>query len=132
MKPKTILWIILAALGGEVALALFTTVAQEVLFGGIDFYTSSLFDMVFGGLATFMAAILAGSVASMIIKNRNYWPHVLISLLVVAEMSYLISKGRTSGPLWFSIASGLSLILGVWFGYYLMRKWAQDVTAITS
>jgi len=132
LKPRTILWIILAALTGELALALFTTVAQEVLFGGIDFYTSSPFDILFGGFATFMAAILAGSVASMIIKNNNYWPHVLISLLVVAEMGYLISTGRTSGPFWFSIASGLSLIVGVWFGYYLMRRWAQDAPAITS
>lgn len=125
------LWIVLAALIGEIALALFTTIAQEVLFDGIDYYTSTNFELIIGGIATFIAAILAGCFASLAIKNKNHWPHSIISLLIVAEMIYLVVTGRTSGPLWFSFSSGLSLIIGIWSGYYLMKRsnWRTSTTA---
>ena len=70
MKTKKIIRIVLAIIGGEIALILFATVAQEVFFHGLRYHSSSTFDILFGGLATFTAAVLAGVVARMIIKDE--------------------------------------------------------------
>lgn len=131
MKPKAILWILLAVLIGEIALVMLTTIAQEVLFDGIDYYTSTHFDLIIGGLATFVASIIAGCVAALAIKNKNHWPHSIISLLIVAEMTYLVSTAKISDPLWFSFISGLYLIIGIWAGYFIMKRTSWKTSANT-
>lgn len=110
--------IILAALVGEIALILLTTVAQEVMFDGIDYFASSLSDIFFGGLATFLAAVLAGMAASLVVGGRTVAPHIVISIIIIIETTSLILTGVLSGPVWFDILGGLSLILGVWAGHY--------------
>jgi hypothetical protein len=120
---KKILYIILATLIGEIALVLFTTVAQEVLFDGISYNTSSQFDIVFGGLATFIAAILAGVVATLIVKGKSRWPIFIISIVIVIEMTYLMVSGILTDPIWFDTLAGLSLILGIWLGYFAAKKY---------
>lgn len=115
---RTIAHIILAALVGEIVLILLTTVAQEVLFDGIDYYNSSMFDIFFGGIATFIAAVIAGLVAALIVRGKTVVPQLIISVIIVVETSALILTGVLHGPLWFDIAGGFSLILGVWAGHF--------------
>ncbi len=76
--------ILLATVLGEVALILLTTVAQEVMFDGIDYYTSALGDIFFGGLATFIAAVFSGMLASLIVRGSSVVPHGLISAMILA------------------------------------------------
>ncbi len=114
--------IVLATLLGEVALILLTTVAQEVMFDGIDYHESPLSDIFFGGIATFIAAVLAGMVASLFVRGRTLIPHLIISCLILIEMSYLMASGSLNGPFWFDILSGLSLIVGVWAGHYATQS----------
>ena len=108
----------LAVLVGEIALVLLTTLAQEVLFNGISYSESSQAELIFGGLATFIAAVLAGYIAALIGGLKNSWPHLIISVLIIIEMSYLISNDLTKDPLWFDMLAGFSLILGVWIGLW--------------
>lgn len=118
MSIKKLLFIILAILGGEIALILFTTIAQEVLFDGISYQNSPLFDIVFGGLATFIAAILAGVVARLIIKTPIKVVPLAISIIITTETIYLIYAHVTTGPLWFDLLAGAALIVGIWLGFY--------------
>ncbi len=110
--------IILAVVLGECALILFTTVAQEVLFDGIDYFESPLSDIFLGGIATFIAAVLAGMIASLIVLGKTLLPHMIISFIILVEMSYLIALGILNGPFWFDLLGGLSLIVGIWAGHY--------------
>lgn len=113
--------IILAAILGEIALILLTTVAQEVMFDGIDYYTSPLSDIFFGGLATFIAAVLAGMVAAIPVKGISGMPHLIISIIIVLETAYLMISGVLNGPVWFDLLASCSLIIGVWAGHYASR-----------
>ncbi|MFZ1806084.1 MAG: hypothetical protein WAU36_02625 [Cyclobacteriaceae bacterium] len=115
---KTVLAIVL----GEIALVLLTTVAQEVIYDGISYRSSSLPDIIIGGMLTVLAAVLAGVVASFIGGKENHRPHGFISLLIIMEMTYLISSGLTKDPLWFDILAGLSLVAGVWIGFLIRRN----------
>ena len=118
-------YVILAIVLGEISLVLLTTIAQEVLYDGISFATSSNNDIMFGGLATFLAAVIAGIVAAAITKASTRVPPSIISILVLAEMTYLMISGKLTNPIWFDVLSGLSLILGIWLGYYIVKKYLE-------
>ncbi len=114
--------VLLAIIAGEAALVLLTSVAQEVLFNGIDFYTSGRLDIILGGLATILAAVMAGAIAAVIPEDRNHIPPLVISVIILLETSYLISTGILPGPFWFDVLSGLSLVAGIWLGYFIIQQ----------
>lgn len=119
---RKILTIVFSAVIGEIALIALTTVAQEVMFDGIDYYRSAPSDVVFGGLATLIASALAGFIASLIVRGNSVVPHIIISVLIFLETLLLIGTGVLNGPLWFDLLSGLSLIPGVWAGHLAARS----------
>lgn len=128
MDSKKIFRIVLAIIGGEIALIIFATMAQEVLFNGISYTTSSFSEIVFGGLATFIAAILAGTVARLIIHGKINLVPLGISVLITLEMTYLIVTDKTGDPIWFDILAGGSLIAGVWLGFNYPRFLSKNKT----
>ncbi|WP_036381763.1 hypothetical protein [Muricauda sp. MAR_2010_75] len=121
MNSKNIFRIVLAIIGGEIALIIFATIAQEVLFDGISYNSSPISEIALGGLATFIAAILAGIVARLIIRNKINTVPWGITVLVTVEMTYLILTGKTGDPIWFDILAGASLIIGIWLGFNYPR-----------
>lgn len=117
-----ILRIIGGTIIGEISLIVLTTIAQEVLYDGISYIESPMSDIIFGGLATFVAAILAGMIAGLVGGKRNFWPPLLISFIIMIEMTYLISQGITKDPIWFDCLAGFSLIVGIWLGFGMISK----------
>ncbi len=113
-----ILFIILGIVMGEIALVLFTSFAQEVVFDGISYNTSDNTTLIIGGLLTFAAAILAGVVARIVGRTYTRIIPLVISVIIIIEMTYLITSGITNDPVWFDIIAGGSLILGIWVGYH--------------
>ena len=113
---------IVAAIIGELALALLTTVAQSVLVDGVHIETSTHTDLLLGGTATILAGVLSGMIASLIGGKDNRWPHLIISIFILVETTYLIVTGKIGNPLWFAIVSGLGLLLSIWIGYFVYRK----------
>ncbi len=120
MTSSKILKVLLAIFVGELILILATTFAQEVLFDGISL-ASPWPTLIAGGLATFLAAVLAGYAARFIIKEPIKIVAIVISLLIVIETSYLISGNKTADPVWFDSLAGISLVLGVWIGFYAAK-----------
>jgi len=121
-NTKKAVMIILAVVLGEITLILLTTVAQEIMFDGIDYYSSPLSYIFFGGLATFLAAVLAGMAAAVLVKGTSRAPHLIISLIILLETIYLLASGILNGPLWFDLLSAIALIVGVWAGHYAARS----------
>lgn len=116
-KRTLVLRTILAVVVGEVSLIVLTTIAQEVLFPGIRYHDSPRFDLVFGGLATILAAVFAGMLASVVISHSKIVP-IAMSTLVLVETSALVLLDKTTDPLWFDILAGTALIIGIWTGYF--------------
>lgn len=121
MKNYTWIRIIAAILVGEIVLVLLTTLAQEVLFNGIRFTSSPWSVLIFGGLATFLAAVGAGWIARWVISEDQKIVPTVISLLIIIETGYLISRQVSGDPVWFDILAGLSLVVGVWLGFYAIN-----------
>ena len=122
MNAKRFFIILLAAIAGEIALILFTTIAQEVIVDGVHWGVSSTKDLIAGGVATLVAGILAGMVASTIGGKQNLLPHVFITIFIVSETIYLIGAEKINDPLWFAIVSSAGLIVSIWVGFYLYKR----------
>lgn len=127
MKFANVLKILLSIIIGELVLVVATTVAQEVLFDGIGL-SSPLPELLIGGFATFIAAILSGFVARIILKKPVKIVAIVLSIFITIETSYLTITDKTADPVWFDILAGFSLIIGVWLGFYayeLLRKFKK-------
>ena len=121
-RVELIIRILIAVIIGEIILVLGTTVAQEVLVKGLNWYSYSTNELFIGGLGSFLAAVISGAVAYGIVKRASVIPLVVLSVLVVLETSWLIQTGRSAEPIWFSALGGATLILGFWVGKIMLKK----------
>lgn len=117
MNFKNILRVVAATILGEIALIIFAFIAQEVLVNGIRYNSATIFELTFGGIATFTAAVLAGVVARLVNGEYNFIVPLVISILITLETTYLISTNFTKDPIWFDVAGASSLVLAVWLGF---------------
>ncbi len=119
---KKVLLILGAALAGQATLYAVLILVQEVIFGGISYYGSSLFDLVVGGFGSFLAAVASGVVAYLVVKGSTIIPHIIITLLLITESTWLIFYRGTEDPLWFDFVASGSLFVGLWLGVWLMKR----------
>ena len=117
MNVKKIFFCFLGIVLGEITLILCTTIAQEVIFNGVSYYSTTPV-IIFGGFLTFLAAIIAGYVARLVGKRYAIIIPSIISTLIIMETAFLIFSGVTQGPVWFDVIAGFSLVLGIWIGYH--------------
>ncbi|WP_411030542.1 hypothetical protein [Spongiimicrobium sp. 3-5] len=122
MEAGSIFRTILGVLLGELTLIVLTTVAQEVVVDGVHVATSSVSELAIGGIATLIAGLISGLLATLIGGNHNKWPVLVISLFIVIETTYLLWAGLAGNPLWFAVPSALALIASVWAGFYGIGK----------
>ncbi|MDH3246848.1 MAG: hypothetical protein OEM26_19660 [Saprospiraceae bacterium] len=116
---KKAMWILGSIVVGELALAVLTTIAQEVIFDGIGYNESPFWELLVGGILTVLAAIGAGWIARKIIRKRRLIIPLGIAVLILIESYYLVFIRGSDQPLWFEMLAVLSLIFGIWFGFYL-------------
>lgn len=119
MKLRTRIFLtVLATVIGGLSLQLYTTLSKDVLFNGIQFCTSSNSDLALGTMALFISATFSGFLASLIVVRDNFWPHFFISLFIVGKLSVVALCGQWGGPFWFEAGLHLSLLAGLWLGWY--------------
>ena len=123
MKPVlSLLRGILAVVAGYLVLVVLITLVQEVWFGGVSFYKSSLTVLIVAGFFTFLSAAAGGLVAVLIAKSHRSIHTLAMCLLIVAEAIALIATGGTTDPLWFDTLASVSLIIGIVLGAFLLEK----------
>jgi hypothetical protein len=97
------------------------TLVQETWLGGVSFGESSFGVLTLAGAFTFLAAVVGGYLTALLAPGNGIAHAGVICLLVVAETTYLITSGRVEGPLWFDLAGGASLLVGLLLGAWLRR-----------
>jgi len=107
---------------GYLVMAALITLVQEVWFGGVGFYKSSLVVLMVAGFFTFLSAVAGGLVASLIAKSHGKIHALVMCLLIVVETIQLIVTGGSSDPLWFDILASGSLIIGIMLGAFLHER----------
>lgn len=126
---EKILRILVAVVIGEILLVLGTTLAQEIIFDDIAWESSSPLELLGGGIGSFLAAVISGASAYLIVKKANVIPNVILSILILAETIWLINSGKSQEPMWFSSTAGAMLILGIWVGRFVIGKYPKTAKA---
>jgi len=107
---------------GYLVLVALITLVQEVWFGGVGFYKSSLTVLMVAGFFTFLSAVAGGLVAVLIAKSHGKIHTLVMCLLVVVETITLTVTGGTTDPLWFDLLASGSLIIGIMLGAFLHER----------
>lgn len=126
-KFNSVLKIFLAVIVGEIVLVLGTILVQEVIFHGIDWYSSNLWELTLAGLGSFAVAAVAGAAAYWVVNRNTETPIGILSLLVIVETFWIIQTGRATGPIWFEVLAATTLIAGFWAGRFLLKGWNWKV-----
>lgn len=111
---------------GEALLVILITLVQENLFGGVSWTETPLLPLGLAGLGTFVSAVVAGYMAQWVFKKRGFIPHIILTVLIVLETTYLLMNDKTTDPLWFDLLAAASLIAGVWLGGWWRRHYNRS------
>jgi len=122
LKFESIFRIIVAVFAGESMLGLLISIVQENIFGGISFNESPVFDLIFGGIGTFLCAFVSGVAAYLIVDKKTIIPNLIMSILITIESVNLILFSNSKDPFWFDTLAALSLLVGIWLGVLIYNK----------
>lgn len=119
MHSKTRLGLtVLAMLIGLSVLALYTTLVQDVLFKNVSFCSASTIELTFKVLALGTAGLVTGFLTSLVVLQDNYYPHIVLSVIVIARAFFFVECESMAGPIWYDALLTSVLISGLWAGHY--------------
>ena len=95
---------------------------QELLFGGISYLDSPRMELIVGGGLTALSAVAGGYILAAIAPSRPMLHAIPVVLWLGFETTYLYVNGITTGPLWFDVVSGASLVAGIVGGALIYVK----------
>lgn len=108
---------------GYAAMVVLITLVQESWFHGVDFYESSNVELAVAGLFTCLSAAVGGAVGTAVAGATTRFVAWILSAAVGAETTTLILTGGVTGPLWFDVMAGGSLVVGIFAGAILFLRW---------
>lgn len=111
-----------AVVVGYTALALASTLVQEVWLGGVSYQRSPLRVLVLAGVFTPACGLLAGLVVAKVGRRAGIPAAMVLALLIGVETTYLFLTGRVDGPLWFEAAAGFAVAIAVLLGAWLFAS----------
>lgn len=98
---------------------------QESVFPGTE-YSSPLLELLTVGVLTSVLAGTGGAVTAILAPSRPYLHLLPMAVLISIETIALYVTGRVTGPLWFELLAGASLIAGIvvgaWVGLHAKRR----------
>ena len=98
---------------------------QESVFPGTE-YGSPVLEVLTVGVLTSVRAGMGGVVTAILAPSRPYLHLLPMAVLISIETVLLYVSGRVTGPLWFELLAGASLIagtvIGAWVALQLKRR----------
>ena len=118
---------VLAIVLGYAAMVAGAWVGQESVFPGTE-YGSPVFELGVVGVLTAALAGTGGAVTALLAPSRPYLHLLPMAALICVETTLLYSTGRVTGPLWFELLAGASLIAGTIVGAWLALHMKRHFT----
>ncbi len=107
---------------GYLVMAGLITLVQETWFGGVQWGKTPLGALTIAGFFTCVAAALGAVTATAITRPTGRVAAMIMSGLVVIEMTGLTVTGKLAGPLWFDYLAAASLIVAIVLGAELFLR----------
>lgn len=103
---------------GIFSLLLYTTLVQDVFFKEVSFCGANGLQLGLMAMGIWAAGSITGFMTSLLVMQDNYWPHVALSIGVLAKTLFVVECEALANPLWFDALLNFSLLTGLWMGYY--------------
>lgn len=104
---------------GYLVMVLLLVVAQDLTFGRPELGITPMYNIVFAGIGSVMAAVGGGWVAGQLKRHKQLWPQQIMCLLLIVESTYLMTNGILTNPIWFEMLASMSLLFGVLIGGWI-------------
>ena len=100
---------------------------QESVFPGTE-YGSPVLEVLTVGVLTSVLAGMGGVVTAILAPSRPYLHLLPMAVLISIETILLYVTGRVTGPLWFELLAGASLIAGTVIGAWVALQARRRMT----
>ena len=100
---------------------------QESVFPGTE-YGSPVLELLTVGVLTSVLAGMGGVVTAILAPSRPYLHLLPMAVLISIETVLLYVTGRVTGPLWFELLAGASLIAGTVIGAWVALQVRRRMT----
>jgi hypothetical protein len=100
---------------------------QESVFPGTE-YGSPVLELLTVGVLTSVLAGMGGVVTAILAPSRPYLHLLPMAVLISIETVLLYVTGRVTGPLWFELLAGASLITGTAIGAWVALQVRRRMT----
>ena len=100
---------------------------QESVFPGTE-YGSPVLELLTVGVLTSVLAGMGGVVTAILAPSRPYLHLLPMAVLISIETVLLYVTGRVTGPLWFELLAGASLIAGTVIGAWVALQARRRMT----
>ena len=109
---------VLAVVVGYVVMVAGAWLGQETFYPSSE-YGSPLPEVIMVGILTSALGGLGGTVTALLAPSRPFLHLIPMAALIAIETVTLYVNNRVSGPLWFELLAGASLIAGTFIGAWL-------------
>ena len=122
---------LVGVVGGYALMGLLITMVQEWWFGGVSYRKSATLVLIAAGFLTFLCAVAGGWLAGWIAGRHPVRHGLVMSAMVAAETTWLITSGRTTDPVWFDTMAAGSLVVGLLLGSSLAACCAPSMRRLS-
>ncbi len=109
---------IFATLIGLSTLLLYTTLVQDILFKGISFCNATGIHLTLKTIGIGSAGLVTGFLTSLLVLQDNYYPNIVLSIVVLGKAFLFVGCESMASPLWYDTLLSSCLLSGLWLGYY--------------
>lgn len=110
---------IFAMVFGLFIMTLYTTLVEDVFFKNVAFCSATGLQLLAKGTALTSAGLITGFLASLLVLQDNHYPNIFLSVIVPINSFFFVGCAASMEPFWYGFISDLSLIVGLWLGYFL-------------
>ena len=100
-----------AVVAGYAIIAIGTVLVLSILLENVTYAEASLWQHAVGAIGTILTGLLGGYVAARVAGRQPVGHALGVVLILIVEMTWILTTGVGSNPAWFDAAGGLTLMV---------------------
>ena len=111
-----------AVVAGYAVIVLGTVLVLSVLLDDVTYAEAGVLEHAVGAIGTILTGLLGGYVAARLAGRQPVGHALGVVLILIVEMTWILTTGVGSNPAWFDAAGGLTLMVTAALGALVYAK----------